>query len=75
MMFGVIKLRFLGIQKQFAWLMMLLAITIIIVYTAIVYVVKGEQSIEGAKNEIEILSHALENEYAELIILDRKSVV
>ncbi|MEW5012175.1 MAG: EAL domain-containing protein [Cycloclasticus sp.] len=73
MMFGVIKLRFLGIQKQFAWLMMLLAITIIIVYTAIVYVVKGEQSIEGAKNEIEILSHALENEYAELIILSLPS--
>ncbi|OUR66454.1 GGDEF-domain containing protein [Cycloclasticus sp. 46_83_sub15_T18] len=72
-MFGVIKLRFLGIQKQFAWLMMLLAITIIIVYTAIVYVVKGEQSIEGAKNEIEILSHALENEYAELIILSLPS--
>ncbi len=73
MMFGVIRLRFLGIQKQFAWLMMLLAIMIIIVYTAIVYVVKGEQSIEGAKQKIEILSHALENEYAELIILSLPS--
>lgn len=62
-------LRFLSIRYQFVALMMVLAVTLIFAYTAVMYFLERERYIDVSVQEIEVLSQALEHDYAELILL------
>jgi len=72
-MFKMSMLRFLSIRYQFISLMMVLAVTLILVYTAVLYFLERERYIAVSVQEIEVLSQVLESDYAELILLTSPS--
>ena len=65
----MIKLNFSSIRQQFFSLLVILVVMLIISYTTVAYFIKGAHYREASIQEMDVLTRALENDYAELIIL------